>query len=131
MKLSGELEVKRLRVFGFGLGVVALLLAHGARRHGSSLAWGLGLCLGLVLAAAARPAWLLPLYRPWMQVVGVIARINTFVAMAVMYYLVLTPLGALSRALGSDHLDERLRTGESYWRRREPVEGVKAYERQF
>ena len=53
-------------------------------------------------------------------------------AMAVSYYLVLTPIGLVMRLLGHDPLNRRWdRTAKSYWTKRTPPENTERYFRQF
>lgn len=58
-------------------------------------------------------------------------RVQVTVVTALLYYGLIAPYGLLFRALGRDPLDRKLRTGDSYWRKRTPETGRERYERQF
>lgn len=85
----------------------------------------------VLLLALARPSLFAPVLRQWMRLAGVLAKVNTAVILFLMYYLVFTPYGWLQRLFAGDAMDERLRTGDSYWKKKEPNSGLEAYERQF
>ncbi|MBI4349754.1 MAG: hypothetical protein HY553_23155 [Elusimicrobia bacterium] len=60
-----------------------------------------------------------------------IARVQLAIVTALLYYGLVAPYGLLVRALGRDPLDRRLRTGESYWKKRTPDTDRARYERQY
>jgi hypothetical protein len=108
----------------FGLSVGGMLLLIGG------LAWWLdhprlatvlavpgGL---LVLGGLLVPSWLVPVERRWMAVATAIGAFNTRLILTISYYLIVSPVGMLMRLAGRDPLDRRLRTGDSYWRKRPP-----------
>lgn len=125
-------ERKQLREFGLGLGAILIALSLlAARKHSPSgpylFGWG---TLSLVVA------WLAPrafeaVYGPWMKFAKVLAAINTFIVLTVIYYLVITPYGLVNRLFGKDPLDERIGTGDSYWAPRGETPEASTYERQF
>ena len=56
----------------------------------------------------------------------------TDVLLALVYYVAVTPCALLVRAIRRDPLDLRLRTGRSYWKRKEPRSGrLEDYESEF
>lgn len=107
-------ERTALRGFGIGLGLILFFFAWRGRAHGRpDLLAALG---GASLALAATwPRFFGPLFRLWMPVAGVLARVNLWLLCAILYYLVVTPWGLLLRAFGLRPLELRLRTGDSYW----------------
>lgn len=121
-----------LRVFGFGLAVILLVLAGLAWRKGRPAApYELVLaCLSAGLAAL-RPEALKPLYKPWMKAAGLIGKANTYLVMALVYYLLITPYALVIRLLDLDLLDEKLRDRESYWRAQGPPPEPRSYQNQF
>jgi hypothetical protein len=75
----------------------------------------------LLLAAALAPFLLHPLNRAWTMLGVLLGRVVNPVVMAVLFYLVFTPVGLLLRLLGKDPL--RLRwdaQAASYWVERQP-----------
>jgi hypothetical protein len=93
------------------------------------------LCAVLAAAMLAlgflKPAALKPVLVQWMRLAGVLGAINTYVILTVIFYVVMTPYGFLQKLLSKDPLDEALRTGDSYWKKKEPAAGLDPYERQF
>jgi hypothetical protein len=108
----------------FGLSVGGVFLALGAL-----LAWRnhptIGTILGvpgalLVLGGLVVPQWLGPVERGWMRFAAVAGAFNARIILGLAYYLVISPVGVVMRLFGRDPLDRRLRTGDSYWRKRPP-----------
>jgi hypothetical protein len=119
----------------FGLTVGAAFLVFG------SIAWWRGkhrtatvlLGLGglLVVAALVAPSALGPVERAWMGLARMISKITTPIFMGIVYFLVITPIGLLRRALGSSPIAARTRP-VSRWEPHPPaVAGDDSMERQF
>jgi hypothetical protein len=73
--------------------------------------------LGLV-GSLFRPRWYRPLYRAGMTISFHIGQVIGRVLLAVLFFLVLTPMGLLLRVMGKDLLKrKRNTTVSSYWRR--------------
>ena len=105
------------RRFGLTVGVAFLVLAGLLYfwRHKEALgavAGGLGALL--VIAALVAPTRLGPLERAWMALARVISKITTPIFMGIVFFLVMTPLGSLMRAVGRRTLVHRAKTG-GYW----------------
>ena len=92
--------------------------------------WLLAAAAGV--AGLARPSLLRPVYVVWMLAVLPIGWTVSHLAMAAIYYLVVTPIGLMMRLCGRDPMHRRFdRAVRSYWRTR-PPEGQKGrYFRQF
>jgi len=110
--------------------VAAVLLAVAAwnlyrgRTTVVAVAGGVGLLLlltGLLLPALARRFHLF-----WMRLAAALGYVNSRVLLTLMYYLVMTPYGIVSRLAGRDPLDRRRAPRDSYWterkRTRQPPE---------
>jgi len=124
--------LRELRVFGFGLAALLTLLAGLAWRKGSAAApWELSLAAAAAGLAGLKPLALKPVHEPWMKVAGAVGKANTYLAMALVYYLVITPYGLLIRLLGRDLLDEKLRDRNSYWHPKGPPPEPESYQNQF
>lgn len=98
--------------------VVALLpLLHG---HGVRL-WALGLAGVFLILALVTPKLLAPLNRLWTRFGMLLHQIVSPVALAVLFYGVVTPTGLLMRLAGKDPLRLRLdKSANSYWIERRP-----------
>ena len=119
------------RRFGLVVGGAFLALAGLSLWRGRGLYVVLGLAaLGalLVFGGLLVPARLGPPYRAWMGLAKVLAPVMTPVFMAVMYFVVLTPVAALRRMIGGNPLVAR--GTESFWIER-TRSGRSSMERQF
>jgi saxitoxin biosynthesis operon SxtJ-like protein len=79
-----------------------------------------------LLAATLVPGKLEPIRRAWMKLGESLAYLTTPIVMAIVYYLVVTPIGLLRRARGVGRPTEA-----SSWHRREPLPPRERMERQF
>jgi hypothetical protein len=130
--VSARLSNSELRKFGVVVGTAFLLLGALVRWRGfenpALVFWLLGgslFLLGLIL-----PAVLRPVYRAWMGMALLISRITTPIIMAVLYFVVLTPVGWIARAMGHRPLVHEGRAGGS-WITRDPGKRRSDMERQF
>ena len=116
------------------LGVVGFVL-HRLGLAGAARA--LWIAAPFVLAAGLLLAWVAPgalrlLYLAWMHAALPIGWTVSMAVMVACFYLVLTPIGLVLRALGRDPLERRFdRNAASYWVRRETTDGFGRYFRQF
>lgn len=92
--------------------------------------WGAGAALAMIYYATS------PLRRPmfvgWMYAAYPIGWVVSHVLLAIVYFVVLTPIGLLMRLIGYDPMTRRLEPeAASYWTPRErPIEPIR-YFRQF
>lgn len=93
------------------------------------VAWGFGAFISAGALSGWRPLALL-CYRIWMGVAFVMGTIMSTILMGVIYWLVVTPVGLLSRVVGRDELGLKGGDRATYW---EPIEerDRDAYQRQF
>ncbi len=120
-----------LRKFGLTVGLAFCVLAAIARWRGHAPASAVLAALGvaLITGGLAAPAALAPVERAWMGMAHAISKVTTPIFMGIVYFVVLTPVGLLRRALGKNPLRHRARE-DSYWvdRGSEPASDLK---RQF
>ena len=108
---------KRLRIFGVGLGLILAFASWRWGRKGWAVApWAAA--LGAVLAAFGllRPRALASVERAWMTVARRIAAVNTYLLLAVIYYLVITPCALLGRLFRADPLEQAPDDSPTYWK---------------
>jgi hypothetical protein len=73
---------------------------------------GIALCLfGIIL-----PRALVFPNKAWMTLAEGLSYVTTRIILAFVFFVVLTPIGLIKRALGWDPLHRREGSGESYWR---------------
>lgn len=108
------------REFGLLLAAIAAAAAVWPLLAGGALKWLwlLAALLPLLLAWRA-PQWLTPLARGWLWLGHLLGHVNSRVILALIFFLLITPLALLFRMVGRDEL--RLRQGRraSYWIARE------------
>jgi hypothetical protein len=123
-----------LWVFGVGLPVFAGIIAalRWRRGHTASAEVLCVLGLALLLVFIAVPGARRHLYVGWMYAVFPIAFTVSHAVLAVLYFLVLTPVGLLMRLLGRDPMQRRFdRAAATYWTPHTPAADTERYFRQY
>jgi hypothetical protein len=111
------------RSFGFLMCAACLLLsAYLFLRTAASLAAALAAlaALAFLLLGVAGPRLLGPLNRAWFSLGLLLGRIVNPLVLGVIFYVILTPVGLLTRAFGRDELRLRRRRAATYWVERAP-----------
>ena len=110
------LTVREGRRFGVTVGSAFLVFAGIALWRGHAWSPIVLATLGgaLVLAGLLLPTRLGPVERAWMRMAHAISTVTTPIFMGIVYYLVVTPVGALMRLLGKNPVRHQARDG-SYW----------------
>jgi hypothetical protein len=106
------------RKFALTVGIAFVVLAGLSKWRGHvvpPLVLG-GLGIALVLAGLVLPGHLSGVHRAWMGLAHALSKVTTPIFMGLVYYLVLTPIGLIMRALGKNPLHHG---GESGWVRRD------------
>ena len=97
------------------IGLLPLAFGGGARL------WSLGVGVAFLLVAVVAPAVLAPLSRLWLRFGLLLHRIVSPVVLGIMFFVVITPMALVMRALGKDLLRLRFdRAAASYWIDRTP-----------
>lgn len=125
---------KDLRSFGYTVGgFLFILSAFLYWRHGSVSPFWPGVGFVLVLAGYLRPEILKPAQKLWMAIAVVMGFFMSRIILALVFFLVLTPIGLLTRLGGKVHLDTSFRglKVSTYWRNRSQHSARETYERQF
>ncbi len=127
-----KLEIKKV-----GIGLTVLLCLIGGwqlhKGHVNLYGWFFGFA-GLALALAFfAPIVLKPLFKVLTTVGHAIGWVNTRILLGIIFYVIFTPIGILSRLLKKDLLDKRLdKAAKSYWNEKDNgVFAKEQYERQF
>ena len=110
------------RSFGLVFAVVFLVIAGIPLLHGEAIRWwSVGVAAAFALAALVKPALLAGLNRLWMKLGILLGKVVSPIALGILFYIVITPIGTMIRLTGKDPL--RLKfdpDAESYWIPREP-----------
>jgi saxitoxin biosynthesis operon SxtJ-like protein len=122
-------EFSEAWLFFLGMVFTPLELLRGHYQV-AALLWGLAVAGRLV--GLVRPEWLRPVYLALMVVTWPIGWVVSHVALAGVYYLILTPVGLLFRLSGRDPLKRAFdRSVSTYWEPYNPNRGLERYLRQF
>jgi len=125
---------RKLQKFGITAGVILLLFAGIFFWRGKG-GVELFIVIGSLFIAIgiALPVMLKPVYIPWMIFATFFGWIMTQVIISLIFYVVLTPIGLISRLFGKRFLETgNYKLKKSHWNykiRKKPI--IEGYERQF
>jgi hypothetical protein len=110
------------RAFGVVFAVVFLLIAGWPLFYSESPRWwALGIAAGFALIALLKPVLLAPLNRQWFKLGLLLGKIVSPIALGILFYGVVAPIGLLVRLTGKDPLRLKLDAAtDSYWIPRKP-----------
>lgn len=110
------------RTFGWVMGAFLLLVAAAPLLSGNGpRLWLLAVSAGFFLLAIVFPAALGPLNKLWMKFGELMGRVMSPLALAVLFFLVITPYGWLMRRVGRSVIPLRFDAAkETYWIPRDP-----------
>jgi len=117
-----DVEGSSDRSFGVVFAAVFLIIAAWPLLSGGGLRWWAVIVAALFAAIAmAKPSLLSGLNRQWLKLGLLLGKIVSPVALGLLFYGVITPIGLVFRLAGKDPLRLKYDRGaESYWIRREP-----------
>ena len=124
---------KDIRSFGITIGII-LFIISGLLMYFNKEAYQLiaiiasiFIGLGLIL-----PIFLKPIYFVWMTFAAILGWVMTRVILSVVFYLIMTPIGLITKLLGEDFLALKKIESDSYWNYRDSSEELNQdYEKQF
>jgi hypothetical protein len=110
------------RSFGFVFSAFFVLVSLAPlRKHQPMRLWALGIAVAFLVVGLLSPGVLKPLNSLWMQLGRLLGRVTTPIVTGLLFYLVFTPAGFLTRLLGKDPLRLNFDAQEpSYWQERRP-----------
>ncbi|HET8711382.1 MAG TPA: SxtJ family membrane protein, partial [Spongiibacteraceae bacterium] len=112
-------SVEELRKFGFifaGILIFLFGLLLPYLKHHEIRVWPFYIGMPVALLATVRPAGLRPLYVVWMKFGEVMGFINTRIIMSIFFFVLLTPIAWLMKALGKDPLARTLEKSVNSYR---------------
>ena len=127
------LEIASLRRFGLTMGSAFVVLGAFALWRHRDAGWIFLICAGIwTLLGALLPNALRYTYAAWMAVGRVLSWFTTRVLLTLVFFLGVTPVGALQRVFGKNSIDLRCRSDDAtYWTPRTERPTAADYERQF
>ena len=127
-------EKSDLRKFGITVGVILLIIA-GFLFWKEKVSFQLVLAIGIILFAfgITIPVLLKPVYLVWMIFATILGWLMTRVILSLLFYVILTPIGLISRLFRKQFLGLRWdRSKDTYWNYRATKHVKKgSYEKQF
>jgi hypothetical protein len=131
-RVPARLTHREGRRFAFTVGVAFLVLGGIVLwRGGTSFAEAFfGVGGALILAGVVIPNRLGGVYRAWMGLAHIISRVTTPIFMGFVYYVGITPLGLVLRAIGRNPIRHDAEDG-SLWQVRPPGSRRSDLTRQF
>ncbi len=130
-RIPARLTVAQGRRFGLTVGTAFLLVSAFTwyRGHVTFAVASGSVGAALVLAGLMAPTRLGPFERTWMRMAHAISRVTVPITMALIYFVVITLVGQLRKAIGGDPLRHG-RHERTFWKSRH-AGGPTSMERQF
>jgi hypothetical protein len=122
-----------IRSFGITIGVI-LFIISGFLMYYNKEAYQLIAIIALIfiLLGVILPILLKPIYFAWMTFAAILGWVMTRVILSAVFYLIITPIGLITKLLGEDFLALRKVESDSYWNYRDSSEELNQnYEKQF
>ena len=119
--------------FGIALGIILSIIATILLvMKKSSYIYFYGAAPFFIVAALTVPIIVKPVFILFLYIAHVLGWVMTRVILSLLFYLVITPIGLISKLFGKKFLDMKFsREKESYWIETGEEEGVKSYEIQY
>ena len=124
---------KDIKSFGITIGIILFIISGLLMYSGKesyqliAIAASIFIGLGLIL-----PVLLKPIYFVWMTFAAILGWVMTRVILSLVFYLIMTPIGLLTKLLGEDFLALKKIKSDSYWNYRDSSEELNQnYEKQF
>ena len=123
-------KINSNRGFGIVFFVVFLLISIWPSIEGQSIRiWALTLSLIFLVLGLLNSKLLSPFNLIWVKFGEVLGRIIAPIAMGVVYFIIITPIGLFMRLIGKDLLRTKFSKNNSYWIKRE--KNIGSMKRQF
>ena len=127
-------ENKDLRSFGITFGIIFLIIA-GFLLYIENELFQLFVVISIIfiIFGFLLPIILKPIYISWMSFAIILGWFMTRFILSTLFYLIVTPIGLITRVLGKDFLElKKEASNGSYWNQREnSFEKNQSYEKQF
>ena len=128
MLLKSKIKIGSNRSFGLVFFVVFLAISLWPLIYGDSIRiWSLIVSAFFIILGLMNSKFLTPLNRLWIKFGMILGAIISPVVMAVVFFLVVTPIGFVMNIMGKDLLKTRYdKKKESYWiKRDQPIKTMK------
>lgn len=117
MNVDKKINKRDLMIFGLIWALIFSLIAFfpvingGEVRVWSAIVSGCFACISLAV-----PQILKYFYIIWVKFGNVVGKINSFIIIGVLFFIIFTPFGVIMRLLGKDLLSKKIdKSSSSYW----------------
>ncbi len=126
-------DKKSIKSFGITIGIILFFISLILLVNENPLFKNLGIISSIFfISGLVAPMMLKPFYLIWMIFAAILGWVMTRVILCLVFYLILTPIGLITRLLGDDFLNLKRANSGSYWNNRDAVEELKQdYKKQF
>ena len=134
---SKNTQVQRkqhLQIFGLTAGIFISLVIGVLIPwvfHTPRPIWPLSISLLLLLPALFRPQILTPVYRIWLTLSNALNQFNTTLLLALVFLLLITPMGWIMRLFGNDPMQRKIQKKRSSYRTPSTVRNSDHMEKPF
>lgn len=123
---------KQEKQFGIVLGIIIAIVALWPLIDSASPVWWLlSIAAAIIIAALFLPAIFKPVLKVWMPLGHLLGTLNTWLLLAVVFFVLITPMALLFRLLHRDQLKLQRETCDSYWQKRADVPSPKSFRDQY
>ena len=126
-------RIKDLRSFGITMGIILLIITGFLfYKENESTQIFLYIACSFIGLGFLLPIILKPVYIVWMTFAVILGWVMTRVILSIVFYLIMTPIGLITRLLGEDFLALNRKDSNSYWNYRDSSKELNQdYEKQF
>ena len=123
-------KINANRSFGIVFFIVFLIISFWPTIEGQSLRfWSLAIALIFLVFGLLNSKLLSPFNLIWIKFGEALGRIIAPIAMGIVYFIIITPIGLFMRLIGKDLLRTKFSKNNSYWIKRE--KNIGSMKRQF
>ena len=123
-------KISSNRSFGILFCIVfALIAAWPAMYEGQLRIWPIPISFIFLVLGLLNSKLLTPLNLAWIKFGELLGRIIAPIVMAIIYFIIITPIGLFMRLIGKDLLNTKFSKDNSYWIKRE--KNIGSMKRQF
>ena len=123
-------KINANRSFGIVFFIVFLIISFWPSIEGQSLRiWSLAVALIFLVLGLLNSKILSPFNLIWVKFGETLGRIIAPIAMSIVYFIIITPIGFFMRLIGKDLLRTKFSKNKSYWIKRE--QNIGSMKRQF
>ena len=124
---------KDIRSFGYTIGIILLFISLILFYYNIELYMGFSIvALVFIILGILFPLSLKPIYLIWMIFAVLLGWLMTRIILTLLFYIILTPIGLVTKLLGEDFLSLKNKRDNSYWNNRDIQADLnKNYKKQF